>query len=283
MDFSPINLPARVFSQILRWAVSNNAVRRLLLAIVALVLIAAGISGAVGAAYLWHHDADAVTRAQVLAADLQKLTVGTSDYKAAKEIATKFGTAQYDNHWGTRDCADGYFERCAYMMPLNRGPMLRFLLQHPFLGRLGLREWSGTARIYIEHGTVADYSLGVVYRASNGQLRGFAAEEGSALPERRAVQALISDSYSVQRNDIRAGGRPKDLGFGLEASLTPAASLTERRRAWNLSFTCLAQKQGCGDICEVMPDAWRDFYTKRGHFDVEKYGSAYLFCTNPPA
>jgi hypothetical protein len=100
--------------------------------------------------------------------------------------------------------------------------------------------------------------------------------------ENRAVQARISDAYSVQRNDILTDDKPRDVGFELEASLTPMASAAERKRAWNLNFACLVQNQGCGEICDVMPDAWRDFYSGRGHFDVEKYGPAYLFCKNPP-
>lgn len=134
--------------------------------------------------------------------------------------------------------------------------------------------------IGIENGIVEEYSFWITYRASNGQLRGFGAEEVSALPSDRAVQAKISDSYSVERNGIWNGAAPRDLGFQLEASLTPAASAAERKHAWNLNFACLAHS--CGDICEVMPDAWRDFYLARGHFDVEKYGAAYMFCRRPP-
>jgi hypothetical protein len=256
--------------------------RKLLLIIATVVAIAAGVSGVIAAAYFRHHNADQITRAKALAADLQKLTVGTSDYKAAKAIATKFGTVPYENDWGMRDCADGYYERCTYMIPLNNGPMHKLLLKRPFLSHLGLGDWSGTAHIYIKNGTISEYSLGIIYRASNGQLRGFGAEEGISLPENRAVQARISDAYSVERNDIMAG-EPRDVGFELAASLTPTASAAERKRAWNLNFACLAQNQGCVEICDVNPDAWRDFYIGRGHFDVEKYGPAYLFCKKPPS
>jgi hypothetical protein len=255
--------------------------RRLLL-MIGTVAIAAGVSGVIAAAYFRHHNTSQINRAKALAADLQTLTVGTSDFKAARAIATRFGTVPYENDWGTRDCADGYFERCAYMIPLNSGVMRKLLLKHPFLSHLGVGDWSGTAHIYIENGTIKNSSLGIIYRASNGKLRGFAADEGISLPENRAVQARISDAYSVQRNDILTDEKPRDVGFELEASLTPMASAAERKRAWNLNFACLVQNQGCGEICDVMPDAWRDFYSGRGHFDVEKYGPAYLFCKNPP-
>lgn len=259
--------------------VSNRVMRKFLLVIVVLVL-AVGICAVIGAAYILHQNRQAVTRARMLASDLQKLTVGTSDYKAAQVIATKYGTAPHRNDWETMDCADGYFEHCAYMIPLYNRSLYGLSSKYPLLSHLLHGEWGGTATIGIANGTVAEYSFWVTYRASSGQLRGFGAEETSTLPSDRAVQAKLSDTYSVERNDIRNGDAPRDLGFQLEASLTPAANATERKRAWNLNFACLAH--GCGEICEVMPDAWRDFYLARGHFEVEKYGAAYMFCRRPP-
>jgi len=259
--------------------VSNRVMRKAFL-VMAGVLLAACLGAAIGAVYILHQNSQAVTRARLLASDLQKLAVGTSDYKAAQVIASKYGTVPYRNDWGTMDCADGYFERCAYMIPLHNRGVYRLTSKYPLLNQLLHSEWGGTATIAIAKGTVAEYSFWITYRASNGQLRGFGAVGGSSLPSDRAVQAKISDTYSVERNDIRNGDAPRDLGFELEASLTPAASATERRRAWNLNFACLTR--GCGEICEVMPDAWRDFYLARGHFDVDKFGAAYMFCRRPP-
>ena len=251
--------------------------------IVALMAIVAGVC-VVMAAYFRHQAREEVARAEALAAHLQKLTVGTSDYKAARVIATKFGTVPYESDWGTRDCADGYFERCTYMIPSNHDQMMqKLLLRHPFLRHLGLHDWSGSARIYIKNGIVEEYSFGIIYKTPGGQWRGLGAKEGETLPEYRAVQARISNSYSIERNDVAMDDIPNDLGFALESSLTPTATPTEQQRAWRFEFSCLSRQQGCGEICEVMPDAWKDFYTQRGHFDVEKYGSAYLFCAKPPA
>jgi hypothetical protein len=248
--------------------------------VIVVVMLAVGLGAAIGAAYILHQNSQAVTRARMLASDLQKLTVGTSDYKAAQVIAAKYGTSPYRNDWGAMDCADGYFEHCAYMIPLHNRSGYRLTSRYPLLSDLLHSEWGGTATIGIANGTVAEYSFWITYRASSGELRGFGVVETSSLPGDRAVQAKLSDTYSVERNDIRNGDAPRDLGFQLEASLTPAANTMERKRAWNLNFTCLAR--GCSEICEVMPDAWRDFYLVRGHFDVEKYGAAYMFCRRPP-
>jgi len=182
------------------------------------------------------------------------------------------------------DCTNGYFESCHYVIPgnPNRQMMQKLLLRHPSLRHLGLHDWSGSAGIYIENGIVQQYFFRVVYKTSDGQWRGFRAEEVKMLPGDQSVQAHMSKSYSILRNDVDMGDRPKDLGFELDSFLTPPATPTERQRAWHFEFSCLSQQRGCGEICEVMPDAWRDFYTQRGHFDVEKYGSAYLFCAKPP-
>jgi len=255
--------------------------RRLLL-LSALIIGVAGAGLVGGAAFIRRQNARAVARAEILAADLQQLRVGASDYRVAQSIATKFGSVPYENHYGTRDCRASYFERCAYMIACDNTRIHRLLFKHPFLRRLGFRDWGGTALIYVENGIVQEYSFWVTYQASNGQWRGFGAEEGKTLPENRAVQARISSSYSIQRNDVVMGDRANDLGFQLESSLTPAATITEQQRAWHFEFNCLSRRNGCGEICEVMPDAWQDFYDKRGRFDVEKYGSAYLFCAKSP-
>ena len=259
--------------------------RKLLLVIIAAVTIAAVAVavrfGAVITAYR-HQARDDVARAEALEAELQKLTVGRSDYKAARVIATKFGAIPFENYQDD-SCTYGYFESCHYMIPSNRNRemMQELLLRHPSLRHLGLHDWSGSARIYIEHGIVQQYAFMILYKTSDGHSRGLAAEEGETLPKDRDVQARMSNSYSVERNGV-LGGRPNDPAFFLESSLTPAATPTERQRAWHFEFSCLSRLQGCGEICEVMPDAWRDFYKQRGHLDVEKYGSAYLFCAKPP-
>ncbi len=212
-----------------------------------------------------------------------EVRVGASDYKAAQSIAMKFGTVPYENDYdGVRDCTGGYFDRCAYMIPTNFSRIRRLVLKHPSLSRLVSSDWSGSAFVYIENGTVQEYSFGIIYKASNAQWRGFGAEEGKTLPESRAVQARISGSYSIERNDVRMGERASDLGFALDSSLVPVATAAERKRAWHFEFSCLSQRHGCGEICDVMPNTWRDFYSSRGHFDVDKYGSAYLFCNKLP-
>jgi hypothetical protein len=73
-----------------------------------------------------------------------------------------------------------------------------------------------------------------------------------------------------------------ERAFGLETALTPTASAEEQKRALHIDFSCLSQGRGCGEVCEVMPEAWKDFYEKLGHFDAERLRPDYLLCTEPP-
>ena len=133
--------------------------RRILLFLV-LIIGAASIGLVGGAAFLSRQNTNATARAEMLAADLQQLKIGISDYRVAQSIATNFGSVPYQNHYGTRDCKDGYFERCAYMIACDDTPLHRLLSRHPFLRRrLGFRDWGGTALIYVENGTVQEYSF----------------------------------------------------------------------------------------------------------------------------
>jgi hypothetical protein len=227
-----------------------------------------------------HDNAYRVQRADSLVRDLRQLTIGRSDYKVAEAIATKFGNAP-PPYWGSaypkENCAArDHLESCAFIIAMNDSPIERLWLKHPSLPHLGVRDWRGSVVIIVGNGVVNHYSFSVWYESSNGQQRGFGTRESEDLPKYERVQARISDSYSVERNG--ASG----TGFGLQSSLTPAATEVERSRASHFAFACLAQRQGCGEICEVMPDAWLDFYEKRGRLDVETYGSAYLFCSEPP-
>lgn len=124
-----------------------------LLWLLVLIIAVAGVALVSGATFVRHENASAVARAEALAADLQQLRVGASDYKAAQSIVTKFGSVPYENYYGTRDCADGYFERCTYMIACDDTRIHKLLLRHPFLSHLGFRDWGGNALIYVESGT----------------------------------------------------------------------------------------------------------------------------------
>jgi hypothetical protein len=64
------------------------------------------------------------------------------------------------------------------------------------------------------------------------------------------------------------------------ASVLPHATTDERQRAWHFKLECLTQPAGCKEICDVQPEAWKDFYLRRGRFDAAKFGDRYVFCTD---
>lgn len=254
------------------------------LLILSILLVAICLAVVAVAAYVRHDNAYRVQRAESLVQNLRQLAIGKSDYKVAEAIATKFGNAPppyWRSDYPKENCAaHDHFESCAFIIVMNDSPIERLWLKHRSLPHLGVRGWWGSAVIVVTSGVVNDYRFSVWYESSDGQWRGFGTREGEGLPKYERVQARISDSYSVERNDVDIS--MKERAFGLQSSLTPAATAAERQRASGFDFACLAQRQGCGEICEVMPDAWRDFYEKRGRFDVETSGSAYMFCSEPP-
>jgi hypothetical protein len=227
--------------------------------------------------YLRHASSEHISKLERLSQDLKTLRVGTSTYQQVRAIAERYGTAKFDNDWGIRDCADGYFEKCAYQISIKSPVMNRLGGKLPWLQYVGLRPWSSNAHIFIDDGKVAESHFSVIFKLGDAQWRGFGAEEYKSLPE-RAVEATISASYLVSRNDIIISDERNGLGYSLDSSVTPGASESERERAWHFEFQCLASSKGCNEICDVMPEAWHDFYINRGRLDVQKYGNKYLFC-----
>jgi len=249
-----------------------------LLRTLASLLLVAVILPLAGIWYLKRASSERAGRIEALSHDVQSLRVGASTYQQARAIAERYGTARFENDWGIRDCADGYFEKCVYQISIKSPVMNKWGRTMPLVSRLGLRPWSCYAHIFINDGKVAEYSFSTIFKSKGGQWRGFGAEEYKSLSE-RAVEASMSGSYLVSRNDIVITDERNGLGFSLDSSLTPESSQEERRRAWHFELQCLAGN-GCNEICDVMPEAWRDFYINRGQLDVQKYGERYMFCAH---
>jgi hypothetical protein len=247
--------------------------------------LAIGLAVVLGGVYLRRDNARRVKRAQKVVDEIERLEIGNSDHTVADAIAANFGIAPppywLKNRYNRENCAaPDHFERCTYILLMNNSPVESLLQEHQTMPRLDIPDWWGTALISIVSGKVDRYSFWVWYRASNGHLRGYGVEESPALPRFEPAQAGISDSYSVRRNEMKLGKYERALG--LEAALTPTAGAEERKRALHIDFSCLSQGRGCGEVCEVMPEAWKDFYDKLGRFDAERLGPDYLLCAEPP-
>lgn len=143
----------------------------------------------------------AQSRAASLINELRSLHIGESPYQDAKRIADKYGTVRASSEWGQSDGNDGYFEGCQYQVVVQRPWVSRMLFRFPLSKWPGLRYWNGTADIKIKRGKVSGYSFSAVFRTKEGQWRGVAAEETTLL-DGRAVEAKVSDSYRVARNDL---------------------------------------------------------------------------------
>lgn len=256
-------------------------------AVIALLtfFFAVGIALVLGGVYLWRDNAYRVRRAQDVVDEIEQLKIGKSDHTVADAIAAKFGIAPppywLRNSYNRENCAaPDHFERCTYVLLMNNSPAELLLQKHRSMPRPGIPEWWGNAQIDIVSGTVDRYSFWVWYKASNGRWQGFGADVGATLPRFEPAQSLISGSYSVRRNEMKLG--KSEIALGLETALTPTASLEERKHALDIDFSCLAQNRGCGEVCEVMPEAWKEFYEGLGRFDAERLGPDYLLCPELP-
>ncbi len=251
--------------------------RRLLIALFAVAL------GLV-ALLVWaqRDNAYRVSRAQNIVRNLQRLEIDRSDLSVADAIAKEFGSAPLPEGWTEYPkeyCNSPKRDKnCWQMLVMNNSPLETLFLKYRWLPRLGLRDWFGYADVIFRDGTVSQYRYWVWYKASNGQWRAAGAGLGKMLPKYEEFQARISDSYSIERRGMTHGGK----GIVLETSLTRNATENERQRASHIDFSCLAEKEGCGEICEIMPEAWLDFYERQGRLDVERLGSDYLLCSKAP-
>jgi hypothetical protein len=207
------------------------------LLIPSILVVAIGLVMLTGAEYVRYDNAYRVRRADSLVRNLRQLAIGKSDYKVAEAVASKFGNASppyWTSAYPKENCAArDHLESCAFIIAMNDSPIGRLWLKYPSLPHLGIRNWWGSAVRAITNGAVNQYSFSVWYESSNGQSRGFGTRGSDDLPKYQQVQARISNSYSIERIGT------SETGFGLQSSLTPAATETERWRAWHLHLPVL--------------------------------------------
>lgn len=230
-----------------------------------------------------HNNGLHVARAEALIHDLQHLRIGNPDSgKAAAAIVAAYGNAPPPRGFGglypREDCAAAnHLDDCAYQLVLNSSPVfsgsgpavVRWERNHPSVRIAGVAEWYGYAFIFIRKNVVVSYNFWLAFRTPQGEWQGVGEREGLALPKFEPVDAHISDSYSLQCLQV---------SNTLKASITPSASADERRHASHLDLSCLRQGSGCTGIQELMPDAWADFYNKRGHYDLGRLETGYGRC-----
>lgn len=267
----------RVFNKLMR--------KTLLTLLIVAVVVALGI--AVSESYVQRDNARQVKRAQELVSALERLEIGKSDHRVTDAIAAKFGNAppprEFRGRYNRENCAaPDRYDSCSYIISVNGSPLQGVLRKYHILSHLGVQGWFGTALVEFSAGTVSRYYFRVWYEASDGNWRAFAATVGRSLPrDFEFPHVHVSDSYSVTRIDMGMGMEGGERGLGLQSALTPAANAHERQRALHIDFGCLAQRGGCGETCELMPEAWRDYYEELGHSEVEKLGLSYLLCPKP--
>ena len=67
-------------------------------------------------------------------------------------------------------------------------------------------------------------------------------------------------SYFVDYTHVSTTGN----GEGLVATVTPAATKEQFRRAYDIKFNCLTKANACSRLSDLMPSAWSDFVGTQG-------------------
>lgn len=225
-----------------------------------------------------------VARAEALIRDLQQLQVGKPGSKSeADAIVARYGSAPpppgVGGTYSKEYCAaTNHLDTCTYQLVLNNSPVLavgdqaltRWQQKHSSMRIPRVADWWGYAMITVRKDVVVLNSFWLWFRTPQGEWQGVGEREGVTLPRFEPVDARISNSYSLQC--LQPGNNM------LQTSITPSATSDERQRASRFDFTCLRQKSGCRDMRDLMPDAWRDFYAMRGHFDLGRLQPGRITC-----
>ena len=101
----------------------------------------------------------------------------------------------------------------------------------------------------------------------------------SFLPRFEWVQAGISGSYSVERNDVDVS--VKERFFGPQSSLLEAAR-SRTTACFSFDFARLAYRKGCGEICEEIDECIGDITTTmpRATARVSRISTSSIRCSS---
>jgi len=220
------------------------------LLVAALLLCFAFVSGALArmrAEQLWH--------------EIQTLSLETSPLTDVQKLAERnggehrvTGTLQQRDafpctsphceylvivqHW--------YGDRLAYANPCST--LHRWILRP--LNVSGLRPWQLAIELNVDQGRLSSmYSSLAIRREDGFRLVAFTAVD------RKMPDQAETVPYFVDYTHVSTTGN----GEGLEATVTPAATKEQFRRAYDINFNCLTKTKACSRLSDLMPSAWSDF------------------------
>jgi hypothetical protein len=110
------------------------------------------------------------------------------------------------------------------------------------------------ASLEVERGHLSNLRLSLFVSRSDG----FGLNPSVVLTGATPLAAPDGAPYYVYEAHVT--GPP---GEALRIELSPAASPEERRKGFDLNFSCLTALRECRHVCETMPTAWKDLPSER--------------------
>jgi hypothetical protein len=180
-------------------------------------------------------------KAENLLRDVQTIHVGKSTTEDVTNLLRNYRDTGYPASSSMCPSADS-----SYSVRIANDSLNQLGMKFPKLRKIGLKPWGVVAMFLLERGKVCyfQYSFGLMRSNQWKEL----------IVEVAAPPALPDEEFEPYFPRYLGG---KAIHF--TTLIYPEATLDQRRRAFDLDFSCLTRVGGCTNACEMMPSAWPDY------------------------
>jgi hypothetical protein len=205
-------------------------------------------------------------RAEQLWREIQTLSLETSTLTDVQRLAERYGgehkvtgTLQQSDAFACTSSHCEYLvivqhwygDRLAYANPCST--FHRWILRP--LNISGLRPWQLAIQLNVDEGRLSGMYSSLAIRREDGFRLIALTGVYTKMPDRAETVP-----YFVDYTHVSTTGN----GEGLEATVTPAATKEQFRRAYDIKFNCLTKTKACSRLSDLMPSAWSDFVESQG-------------------
>lgn len=180
-------------------------------------------------------------KAENLLRDIQTIHVGKSTTEDVINLLRNYRDTGYPASSSMCPSADS-----SYSVRIANDSLNQLGMKFPKLRKVGLKPWGVVAMFLLERGKVCyfQYSFGLMRSNQWKEL----------IVEVAAPPTLPDEEFEPYFPRYLGG---KSIHF--TTLIYPEATLDQRRRAFDLDFSCLTRVGGCTNACEMMPSAWPDY------------------------
>lgn len=180
-------------------------------------------------------------RAKALVEQLQGLEAGKTPESQIKRLVDQYGGKYSPSH------EENHMKQSAvYDLGLSSPYMVMAGAARTLPG---LRIWGLIASLEVRDGYFNNLYLSLsIVRSDHVTLHSTV-----RLTNKQSVVAPHGEPYYVYEAHIT--GPP---GEAMGVVVSPAASVEDRKKAFDLNFLCLTSFQECRQVCQILPSAWKD-------------------------